>query len=117
MGFFESTFVFGSNANILASSAILGLFIIFIARWLRAPQIPLANDYQWDFFRKKAHAEFMADARTVIGRGIKKVCFDQTRNTCKADILIGCLNSSTGRSVYSPLWAQGLFCQRNSMIG
>jgi len=75
MGFFQSTLILSSsNANIAASSAILGLFIFFVSRWMRVPEIPVLNDYRWDFLRKKAHTEFMTDARALIARGFKDVC-------------------------------------------
>jgi hypothetical protein len=75
MGFLENPLVLGSNANLAASSAILGLFIIFLSTWLKAPEIPVVNNYRWDFFRKKAHTEFGMDARALLARGFKTVYF------------------------------------------
>ncbi|KAI9932136.1 hypothetical protein MW887_009645 [Aspergillus wentii] len=44
-------------------TALLGLLGILIWRWTRKPAIPIVNSYPGDITLKKAHAEFMSNAR------------------------------------------------------
>jgi len=80
MGVFQESLLVGSNANIAAFSVLFGLFIIFVFRWLKAPEIPVVNDYRCDFFRTKAHKEFMTDAKALIARGFKEVYLRNPEN-------------------------------------
>lgn len=62
--------VFG---NYMLPSAVLGLFVILIWCWSTKSTIPTVNSYSGDIALKKAHSEFMTNARGLIKEGIEKV--------------------------------------------
>ncbi|KAJ5369475.1 hypothetical protein N7509_014087 [Penicillium cosmopolitanum] len=61
--------VFG---NYMLPSAVLGLFVILIWCWSTKSTIPTVNSYSGDIALKKAHSEFMTNARGLIKEGIEK---------------------------------------------
>ena len=54
-------------------TAALGLLAIFTLYWMRAPEIPTVNSYAGDITLKKAHAEYISNARGLVAEGFRRV--------------------------------------------
>lgn len=54
-------------------TVLLGILVILTWRWMRRPAIPTINSYSGDITLRKAHAEFISNARGLIKEGIRKV--------------------------------------------
>ena len=54
-------------------TVLLGILAILTWRWMRKPAIPTINSYPGDITLRKAHAEFISNARGLIKEGIQKV--------------------------------------------
>jgi ABC-type sugar transport system permease subunit len=54
-------------------TVILGILVILAWRWMANPAIPTVNSYFGDITLKKAHSEFMLNARGLIKEGVTKV--------------------------------------------
>jgi ABC-type sugar transport system permease subunit len=54
-------------------SAVLGLIVILIWRWSTKSTFPTVNSYSRDITLKRAHSEFMTNARGLIKEGIETV--------------------------------------------
>lgn len=57
----------------ILTTALLGFLVLLTRRWMRGPVIPTVNSYFGDIFLRKAHAEFMSNARGLIKEGIQQV--------------------------------------------
>lgn len=57
---------------ILGSVIIPGLLLVAAWRWLRVSEIPTINAYRGDFTLKRAHAEYLQNAKGLIAEGIAK---------------------------------------------
>ena len=67
-----------NNPSILLWSAVTGLIFFFILlRKADGPKLPAINAYSWDLTRKKAHAEYIRNARGLVAQGFAKVCLLQ----------------------------------------
>ncbi|WYZ42118.1 hypothetical protein EsH8_V_001013 [Colletotrichum jinshuiense] len=57
---------------ILGSVIIPGLLLVAAWRWLRVSEIPTINAYRGDFTLKRAHAQYLQNAKGLIAEGIAK---------------------------------------------
>lgn len=60
-------------------TALLGVLIVLVWQCTRKSTIPVINSYAGDMTLKKAHAEFMSNARGLVKEGIQKVSWINSR--------------------------------------
>lgn len=76
----ETRGFFGSSQNLPLSYALatvfLGVLAIVAFYRMKAPRFPTINSYAGDITLKKAHAEFVSNARGLIVEGIRRVISD-----------------------------------------
>lgn len=54
-------------------TVLLGILVILTWHWMRRPAMPTINSYSGDITLRKAHAEYISNARGLIKEGIRKV--------------------------------------------
>lgn len=92
------------SVGYILPSAVLGFLILLTWRWMRKPKIPTINSYFGDITLRKAHSEFMSNARGLVKEGVAKVRFIDFLNERN---IVSDLHtfSSTAHFALSPLWA------------
>ncbi|KAJ5511748.1 Cytochrome P450 [Penicillium expansum] len=60
------------SVGYILPSAVLGFLILLTWRWMRKPKIPTINSYFGDITLRKAHSEFMSNARGLVKEGVAK---------------------------------------------